>query len=786
MDVINTPASTGLTFLDKVVEALKRARNYNHNDQTEPVAVLWTDKERQWEKLLPLLREKLPILTFGKYQPETLTGPAYWLRCMLERTLPGAVELLPDGTIPIIYLPGLSKAELRAVEECPKSLQPLAELQYRGIFWNHKNGKEWTVAGFLQASEGGLSIETGPDNATKEALLRALLKLTAEPVARLRKEAPLRAAFFDALLNPDEVKNLLQWLNDPSGYVKHTSKAEWDSFCGLCQRKYSFHPEKDGDVTAAALLGEQQHSGWKTVWQRFAEAPQSYPHLLGLLRRAKPQQPNELFPTLSESWPQDNETAENRLRESLLSLKDKLPEQARAEIASLEQEHSVRRTWVWAKLNQSPLVAALEPLFRLAQETGQPVSGTTLDEVVAAYSGKGWQADAAMLDALAGVETGPDVAAVKAAITALYRPWLQNGANAMQKAVQAASEYQSGKLPELEAGTCLLFSDGLRFDVGQKLATVLEKRGLLCQVKPHLSALPTVTATAKPAISPVASLITGEKQPKLEPAAIGGSTVNITVLQKLLQQANYQVLKGQDLGEPSSGKAWTECGAIDVYGHTHEWKLARHIKGEILELDERINSLLNWGWQKVIVVTDHGWLLLPGGLPKAELPEHLTVIRKGRCARLKEGSATDQQKVGWHWDKNVLVAFAPGICCYEAGKEYEHGGLSPQECIVPVLTVSKPGNAPGQQPVNIESIVWRRLRCTVKISGDAPAGVVLDIRTKANDSHSSLIQAPKSIGPDGTFSVLVTDEELEGNAVHIVLLSAEGKIIKQATTTVGG
>ena len=45
------------------------------------------------------------------------------------------------------------------------------------------------------------------------------------------------------------------------------------------------------------------------------------------------------------------------------------------------------------------------------------------------------------------------------------------------------------------------------------------------------------------------------------------------------------------------------------------------------------------------MITDHGWLLMPGDLPKVELPEHLTEIRKGRCARLKEGSQTDQQVV---------------------------------------------------------------------------------------------------------------------------------------------
>jgi len=241
---INPAAASGLSFLEAVVEGLRRAGNYNRNDQAAPVTVLWPDKERQWESLLPLLREKLPILTFGPYQPDTLTGPAYWLRCMLERTLPGAAERLPEEDTPIIYLPGISKAELKAVEECPKPLQPLAELQYRGVFWHHKNGREWSVPGFMQASDGGLGLEIGPDNATKEALLRALLKLADEPIARLKKEAPLRASFFDMLLNPDEVRGLLLWLNDPAGYVKRTAKAEWDSFCGLCQRKYASTPKR--------------------------------------------------------------------------------------------------------------------------------------------------------------------------------------------------------------------------------------------------------------------------------------------------------------------------------------------------------------------------------------------------------------------------------------------------------------------------------------------------------------------------------------------------------------
>src|SRR5712692_3207510 len=322
-----------VTLLDALVEAIKRAGKYNKNDQVPPTVVLWTDKDRQWEPLLPLLRERLPLLTLGQYKSAELTGPAYWLRCVIAGTLPE--PLLEAEVTPIIYLPGISKQELRAVEDTPKLLQPLAELQYRGVLWTHKNGRDWTVIAFIQSTDG-LGIEVGTDSGTKEALQRALLKLADEPIARLKKEAPLRAPFFDALLNPDEVRSLLLWLNDPVGYPKRCSAEEWASFCGLCQRKYGFHPEKDGVMTAMVLFGQRQDA-WGNVWNRFKEAPHAYPHLPELLRRAKPQQMT-LFTALSESWPQDNEAAELALRESLTALRDEPPHEVRVAIGDLEKE----------------------------------------------------------------------------------------------------------------------------------------------------------------------------------------------------------------------------------------------------------------------------------------------------------------------------------------------------------------------------------------------------------------------------------------------------------------
>jgi len=771
-----------ITFLDALIDALERAGNYNKNDQVAPAAVLWPDKERQWEPLIPLLRERLPLLMLGPYAPAQRTGPAYWLRCMIARTLPE--DKLPDDITPILYLPGISRQEIRAVEECPRVLQPLAELQYRGVLWTQRNSRDWTIAAFLQSKDGGLGIEVGADQATKDALQRALLKLAAEPLAHLRKAAPFRAPFLDALLAPDEVRSLLLWLNDPEKYPKQITPEEWAAFCGVCQGGYQFHPEKDGPIHAAELLG-QRYGKWYQVWERYTEAPHAYPNVPDRLRAARPMQ---LALEKAEGWPQDNEDQEKELRQSLRALEHRPPKEARAWLDELEERHGPRREWVWAQLGHAPLAKALKSLAELAKAAEHPIGGVTLEELVTAYAEHGWQADSAVLKALAAVERLEDVNAVKAAVRAVYRPWLEATALAFQERVKAGDlpQGQPGVLLlAAPAGTCILFSDALRYDAGQCLASALEERGYGCQVVPHLAALPAITATAKPALSPVATALSGKGSLTLTPVvAATGSALTAEAFRKLLVEAGHQVLQNEDeLGDPS-GKAWTEMGAIDRYGHQHGWKIAHHVWGELRALQRRVEALLDHGWTEVIVVTDHGWLMLPGGLPKANLPEHLTVMRGGRYARLKAFSDTDQQTVAWFWDEHVRIAMAPGICCYEAGKEYEHGGLSLQECIVPVIRVAKVGTM-ATVPVRIEEATWRGLRCAIRLSG-ATSDMAVDIRTKAGDAATSLVVISKSPEPDGTVSLLVGDEDRMGEAAFVAVVGKNGLVCAQALTTIGG
>lgn len=223
---------------------------------------------------------------------------------MIGRSRSSASPCLPgadwsEKTIPILYLPGVSRQELRAVAECPPTLMPLAELQYRGAFWSQVNHKDWTVLAFLQSADGGLGLDVARDSATLDAMKTALVKRVATDIQDLTGHR-LEATDFHALLSPDPVREILAWMNDPKAAHAKLTAQQWEAFYHSCKDKFGFHPMKHGPLRAAEMLGLRQGS-WGQVWNRFREAPKRYPNLPGWLRKAKPQD-DDLFPVLEPGW----------------------------------------------------------------------------------------------------------------------------------------------------------------------------------------------------------------------------------------------------------------------------------------------------------------------------------------------------------------------------------------------------------------------------------------------------------------------------------------------------
>lgn len=780
-----------MRVIEALVKALTSAGVFNPEAQAAPACILWPDRDRQWEPAILRLQNELPeVFVLGDYSPEKRIGPAIWLRCVIPRKLPD-VSLSEDRT-PILYLPGISRQDLRAVETCSEYLKPLAELQYRGVFWSQSNAKDWTILAFLKSDQGGLGLDLAQDNDTKNSMQLALSRLLDEEV-ELLKGKHLNKDYFNTLLTGgDPVKDVLQWLDQGEAFKAGRSTTEWKAFIEVCKSQLAFNPQKEGLLTGAAKLAA--HEGpWLSVWKRFCEAPKLYPNIPAQIRKCKP--PSDSIFWLSsggsfDGWPQWNEDQEKTLRNEMLSLKNMPPHEARNRIEKLEKTHGGRRQLVWAELGEAALSGALKHLAIVAETTSNALAAGSSDDLSAGYRAWAWNADNSVVQALADSNSIDDFEVVKTAIRSTYLPWLEESGRYFQKVAQErgypGSPIDLSKTPIWNDGECALFVDGLRFDAAKRLEKLLSAKGLAVIDKPVWAALPTVTATGKPAATPVKDKISGQDlNADFEPCLTetGQSLKGGYPLKKLLVEAGWTILGPSEKGT-GRGNAWCECGNIDHEGHDKGWKLAKHLESILVEIRDRIIELLSSGWKTVHVVTDHGWLLMPGGLPKSDLPKVLTENKWGRCAAIKPGASTDEPMFPWYWNPNLHFALADGVSCYKKGLEYTHGGLSLQECLTLELIVSA-GKPKSSDQIEITDVVWKGLRCTVGVEGKF-SGLSLDIRTQPGNPSSSVVLTVKPFKDNETASVVVVNEDMSGSEATIVLLGPEAEPVRQVPTIIGG
>lgn len=799
-----------MKLLEHLIRSIRSASAYNPEIQVAPVCILWPDPERQWKSIIPMLQQNMPELcVLGDYAPERRMGPAIWLRCVLTSgPIPPAPfpvgaggEVSGEEKITLVfYLPGVSRQDLRAVETCPDHLKPLAELQYRGVIWSQISAKDWTVLAWLKSEQGGLGLDVAQDKDTKNAMLLALPLLLDEDKSLLEGKRLDKDYFLSLLLGGDLVRNILLWLDEGEAFKASRDVHAWKAFVEVCKSKFGFNPMEDGVLKASAKLAN--HEGpWQSVWERFCEAPKRYPHIPSQIRKCQMPQIGLFTNEISAGgWPQWNEAQEKTLRRDLLSLSSMTARDAIKKLKLLENQHCGRRQLVWAELGESSLACALEHLTKMAAYSCENLNCASLEGILDAYQTSGWRVDDEVLRALSCIERTNDYEAVTEAIRAVYLPWLENGTSILQSLASDLSSLprlanaspplspppmREGKGGDVLEEGVILFVDGLRMDAGKRLAEQLEKRGFTVSERCYWNPLPSITATGKPAVSPIAEQIMGdENATDFEPSvrSTGQSLKGGYHLKKQLMDAGYQILDSKNTGD-IQGKAWCEFGNIDSEGHHRGWKLAKYLDFILSEIVERISGLFDAGWKRIQIVTDHGWLLLPGGLPKTELPTCLTECKWGRCASLKPGIQNDILTVPWYWNPNVEVALANGISCFKSGLDYAHGGLSLQECSVPCYIVES--KTATISHIDITDVKWRGLRCDVAVDGEY-CGLNVDIRTHAGDVGTSVVMGIKPFKSSGKASVVVEDDGLEGTLAVILVIDNAGNIIAQIDTVIGG
>ncbi len=770
-----------MNLKDKIVQAIQHAEKHNSSIMVRPEVILWPDPEMLWNEVIPILQDELPqLMVYGDYNPEKKQGPAIWLKCMVAKTLPEANW--PDEVIPIIYLPGISKNELRNAEQAELKLQPLLEYQYTGTLFLQENGKEWTIMAFLENISNGLGAKVAKDKGTKYALQTTLASIFRADGISWEK-VNVDSGFLYEQVFPDINMAVLQWMCNSEKFMQQLPPDRKEAFENLCKHQFDFTPDPVNIKAISEQLGAQK-GAWKQVWQLYANAPHKYPEIEECLRLAKPDDLGTgIFAVPEESWPQVNEEKETELAKDLSKVsKSELPK-ALELLEKLEKEHADRRNWVWNELGKTPLANALKFLVQMAWLSVKSYASSTIEELKNYYLKEGFMVDQTMRKALAAVKSEKDKAIVVKVIRLFYQPWLNSLTKKFQKLVkQDAALFTSQSVTE-ETESFVLFADAFRYEAAEEFVRRFQDSNYTISLEVDWTAIPSLTATAKPAVSPVAPKVSIQSTiSEFRPALENGKDLNTQVFRDTMKGVGYTCIRNANEIELGN-KYWQETGKIDSQGHEEQAGMVKRMVEFFDQVQEALENAFEKGIEKIKIVTDHGWLLLPGGLPKQQLNAGLTETRWGRCALIKEDAKTDLLHLPWRWNPSLFVAYAPDIHFFKANVEYAHGGISVQECLVPVITIENPNAGKEVSAAKITEIKWVNLKCTV-ITENAD-GCILDIRTKYNEKKSSVLETnPKKVVDNK--GVLMVKDNSEGNAATIVLIDKKNRIVDKKLTTVGG
>lgn len=114
-------------------------------------------------------------------------------------------------------------------------------------------------------------------------------------------------------------------------------------------------------------------------------------------------------------------------------------------------------------------------------------------------------------------------------------------------------------------------------------------------------------------------------------------------------------------------------------------------------------------------------------------------------------------------------------------QEYDHRGLSLQECVVPQLVIR--ARLLTAASASIGAVRWIGLRCRVRVEGQAH-GYSVDLRDRVNAPDTSLTGA-RAIGPDGAVALVVEDDARQGTAAMLVLIDTAGAAVDKTAVTIG-
>ncbi|HXF72493.1 MAG TPA: PglZ domain-containing protein [Actinomycetota bacterium] len=387
----------------------------------------------------------------------------------------------------------------------------------------------------------------------------------------------------------------------------------------------------------------------------------------------------------------------------------------------------------WAPLWDAAL--ALVELRRAVALTPVPTGDAAA--LLEWYGREGWRVDRAhrrMESSVLELATSGELAGAVVEARAAYEAWLEGLLERFTAAVEAGglgevglrqSEIHARQLGTLRERTAYVLVDALRYELGLELADVLRRDHPEVDVVPAVASAPTITPVGMASLLPGAELEVrldlGDRG-DLEVVVDGTRVRGVPERLALLRAAHGEVadLTLSDVLEADERELSEKVRAgklillrsqeIDEAFETGEvaaWTYVKTIRDLLARAVARLRAA---GVERFVLASDHGFLILSrevGSSRVIDRPRGRGVLHR-RCF-VGKGGETQPSTVrvrladlGMEGDLDLVVPRGLAIFAAGGARRFFHGGLSPQELLIPVIVVQTAPAASVTSPVHAE------------------------------------------------------------------------------------
>lgn len=431
--------------------------------------------------------------------------------------------------------------------------------------------------------------------------------------------------------------------------------------------------------------------------------------------------------------------------------------EAASELADARRSGSM---WVQGAVPEAarwaPLWEALAGVVDLRLALGaSPVPSGAASSLLDWYVREGWRVDRAhrrMEAALLEVPATGDLAPAVAEARGAYEEWLEvllerfTGAleqGGLEPGLARQSEVHKAQVAPAKERTAYVLVDALRYELGLELAEALRPDHAEVEVTAAVASPPTITPVGMASLMPGAELgirLELTDRDSLEVVVEGNRVRGVAERLALLRAAHGEVadLTLSDVLESDERALAGRIGEARLVllrsqeideafesGEMAAWGYVKTLRDLLARALARLRSA---GIERFVLAADHGFLIL-----SREVGSSRVIDRPGgrgalhrRCWVGKGGQTSESalrvplEELGVEGGLDLVVPRGLAIFAAGGARRFFHGGLSPQELVVPVIAVRTAAAAAATSTVRAE-VVGGRIT-----TGVFSAGLALD------------------------------------------------------------